>query len=70
MTLELSDIEAKEMVLVLRHFYDASRSFPRVPASVLQIYSSIIAQIQDNFETDINPWSEEPRDKDFWESVS
>lgn len=59
MTIELIPDEAREVALVLRHFYDASVVHPGgVPEQHFLILASVIAKLQDGLNISATPWEE------------
>lgn len=56
MTVEITRDEAKEIALVLRHFYDASTEHPNTTAEHLAILAIVIAKLQDGLKMGSTPW--------------
>lgn len=56
MTIDLTPEEAKEIALVLRHFYDASTEHPNSTESHFVILASVIAKLQDGLGIKDTPW--------------
>lgn len=57
MTVDLTDHEAKEIVLALRYLFDASAN--HLPASEMasHVYVSVISKLQDGLGMDgVSPW--------------
>lgn len=64
MTIDLSEQEAKEVVLVLRHMFDASVTHLPASEEASHIYISVISKLQDGLGMDnVSPW-EKPEEFD------
>jgi hypothetical protein len=59
MIIELTEHEAKEIVLALRHFFDASQKYLPVSEQASHVYVSVISKLQDGLEmAGVSPWDE------------
>ena len=56
MIVDLSRDEAKEVALVLRHFYDASAEHPNSTQDALMLYANVVAKLQDALKISETPW--------------
>jgi len=57
MTIELTDHEAKELIITLRHSFDASMEHLPASLSASHVYVSVISKLQIGLGMDeISPW--------------
>jgi len=57
MQIDLTEQEAKEVVLALRHFFDASVEFLPVSESASHAYISVISKLQRELGMEaVSPW--------------
>lgn len=57
MTIEFTEHEAKEVVLALRHFFDASLDHLPMSEQASHVYVSVITKLQSGLGMDgVSPW--------------
>lgn len=56
MLVEISELEAREVCLMLRHVYDAGAKIPHCTSDALQIYIDVVAKLQDALRIRDTPW--------------
>jgi hypothetical protein len=66
MTIELTDHEAKEVVLALRYFYDASVDHLPISESGMHVYVSVISKLQEGLGlSSTSPWEKPENYEEF-----
>jgi hypothetical protein len=53
---EISEAEAREVCLILRHVYDAGVTITDCTPDALQIYISVATKLQDALKISDTPW--------------
>lgn len=57
MTIDLTEQEAKEVVLALRHLFDAGLQYLPMSESASHAYVSVISKLQKSLEMEaVSPW--------------
>lgn len=60
MTIDLTEQEAKEVILVLRHMFDASQKFLPRSEVASHVYVSVISKLQKSLGMDeVSPWEKQ-----------
>lgn len=56
MLVEISEAEAREVCLILRHVYDEGAKIPHCTSDALQIYINVATKLQDALRIKDTPW--------------